>query len=283
MKKIFFGLLFLIAFLFPPASFASNGSDSISKITLNGLTTIKEEKALHVIPIKIGETLNIQRIDQSLNALRKWGVFDTIAVYFEAEENGINVIFNLKEATVVSLIEISGNFPYVQNKIRKYLTLQAGNIYTHDTVEKQKEIIKNFYKRQGYINTEVEVQEEFEPEKNGMALTFHILRGETLRYQNINVVGNTVFPKGRFISHINPLKPYSESRLKQSLRDLNELYKMNGYPRAKVQVEKKDIDYEEKKINLLLSVEEGPLVKVFFRGNKRVRYRTLRNTVSVFQ
>ncbi|PIR25691.1 MAG: outer membrane protein assembly factor BamA [Deltaproteobacteria bacterium CG_4_10_14_0_2_um_filter_43_8] len=283
MIKKFLTLLFLFVFLFCKPSLASNGIDTVCKITLNGLSTIKEETFLSVIPLEVGEKFSIQRIDQSLNALRKWGVFDTIAVHFEAEKFGINVVFNLKEATVVSLVEISGNFPYVQNKIRKYLTLQAGNIYTHGTVEKQKEIIINFYKRQGYINTEVEIQEEFEPEKNGIALIFHILRGEILRYKKIEVVGNTAFPKGRFVSLINPLKAYSESRLKQSIRNLNELYRMNGYPRAKVQVEEKDIDYEQNKINLLLSVEEGPQVKVSFRGNERVRYKTLRDTISIFQ
>ena len=276
-QKIFIFLLVLMSFL----SSAHAASEKIAQIRISGLSRIGEDTVRHVLPFQEGDPFRVQKVDEAITALRRWGAFDAIQVDIDSTPEGKLLHFRLDEATVILLIEIQGNYPFVENRIRKYFTLKAGDIYTPQSVKAQVDRIKTFYEQQGYINTEVEILETAEPTENGVTITFAIHRGEQLRYRNIIVNGNKAYPLGRFVSALNPWKSYSEKRLKASLRKLTDFYHEHGYPRARIEVREKEIDYHLSRVDLQLEVYEGPHVKVEFQGNRHASDRTLKKTMTI--
>jgi len=257
--------------------------EQVAEVKISGLVNLDEKAVRDIIDISPGDSFSLERVDIAVERLRKWGIFDAIDVYPSASPEGIVLVFNLEEATVVASIDITGNYPYIETKVRKYFTLHAGDIYTPDSVQEQVDRIKEFYLRQGYVGTEVYVEEERRPDENQLVLTFHIRHGDLLRYRKIAVEGNHAYPRGRFASVVNPLKPFSEQRLRQSLRDLKELYQNHGYPRAKITVKDKHIDFEALRIDLTLAVNEGPHVAAIFTGQHRVSGRRLKKTITIFK
>lgn len=255
----------------------------VAEIRLKGLVGIDEKVIRGVIPFKVGDPFRIEDLDRAVSYLRKWGVFDVIeARTFDAPE-GVVVEFVFGEAKVITQIDVSGNYPYLENKVLKYLTIHTGELYTPKRVEEQIERIKEFYVRQGHIDTEVYVEEEAEPLVHGVALTFHIRRGEQIRYRKIEVQGNHAYPASRFSSVIDSWRPYSELRLRRSIRELTEFYRLHGYPRVKISIVKKSIDFEQRRTDLVLSVDEGPHVKVKFIGNRHISKGKLRHAITVFR
>ncbi len=258
-------------------------TDRVAAVKITGLTTINEQEVRDVIEIAPGDPFSLESVDAAVSRLRKWGVFDAIDVYPSMSPEGVIIDFNLEEATIVASIELSGNYPFIETKIRKYFTLHAGDIYTHDSIEEQIDRIKEFYLRQGYVGTDVFVEEERRPDDNQVLLTFHIRRGDLLRYREIQVEGNHAFPLGRFVSVINTWKPFSEQRLRASIRDLKDVYHSHGYPRAKISIKRKHIDFDALKVDLTLEVNEGPHVVVVFPGHHRTGTRLLRKTITIFK
>lgn len=252
-------------------------------VKITGPTTIENEKILDVIPIKEGDLYTAELINRSIKYLNKWDVFTSTEPTVKKTKRGVIVTFNLTDAIIVAQVDISGNYPYIENKIRKYLTLHAGDVYTPTKVEEQIDRILDFYDREGFVNTEVAVEEEPAPNPNGVLLTFHIHRGRLLRYRNITIEGNHAYPDGRFISEINTYKPYSEKRLRRSLRNMRTFYRMHGYPRAKIRIKSKEIDLDNDRVDLHLEVIEGPFVDIRFIGNERVSDSTLKKTVTIFR
>ncbi|MBU0581051.1 MAG: outer membrane protein assembly factor BamA, partial [Candidatus Margulisbacteria bacterium] len=280
-KKIFWlGLLVLL--LLAWASFAQE-NQLVAEIRLFGLKGINEQTVRDVIPFKKGDIFNYQKLDLAISYLREWGVFDKIEATTESTKDGMDIELNFKMATVITQVDIQGNYPFLENKIKKYLTLNAGDIYTPKRVADQVERIKEFYKRQGIVATEVQVKEMEQPAKNGVAITFRVKHGEVLRYRNIEVRGNNAYPDGRFISAINTWKPYSEIRLKRALRKLTEFYHLHGYPRAKIKIVEKKINFEERCVDLILEVREGPNVKAIFEGNQVASDNKLKDTITIFK
>ncbi|MFH1654569.1 MAG: POTRA domain-containing protein, partial [Pseudomonadota bacterium] len=275
MFKRFYIALFLMILSFSAASYAAEVM-IIDEINITGLSIVEEELVFDVINLKLGERYSDSQIDEAISRLRKWGIFDTIELTIDEGKKGVILNFNLSEARIVAQIEISGNFPFLTNKVRKYLTLHAGDIYTPGRIDEQIQRIKIFYVTHGFLNTEVVASEVPKPEKGGILLTFHILKGELLRYRNIEVEGNDFFPKGRFVSYINPLKPFSEKRLRQSIRKIDDAYSKAGFIRARVKVEEKIIDYENQKVDIKLKVVEGKRLHVSFVGNYRQPTRKLK-------
>ncbi len=256
---------------------------TVADIRLKGLEGINETAVRDVIPFKVGEPFNYVELDRAVGYLRKWGVFSTIEARTYDSAGGVVVEITFGEAKVITRLDVVGNYPYLENKVLKYLTVHTGDLYTPKRVEDQIERIKEFYEREGYIDTQIYVEEEDEPSDNGVAVTFHIRRGDLIRYRSIKVEGNRAYPASRFASAIDSWRPYSELRLRRSLRELTEFYRMHGYPRAKVFLVSKDIDFAINRADIVVGVEEGPHVKVKFVGNHHLSSGRLKKTVTIFK
>lgn len=255
----------------------------VSQIDIVGLKTISEDVVRDVIAIKPGDAFTLEAIDRSIGYLRKWGVFDSIEVTPQVSPEGVLVTIRLEEAVVVDTIDLAGNYPYIENKIRKYLTLNTGDVYTAEHLEEQVERIDSLYKKMGYVNTRAYSEVKSVPEVNGVEITIHIKRGSMLRYRNIEVAGNHAFPKGRFVSKINPLKPYSERRLSDAIRGMREFYHKNGYPKARVKLSNKTIDFKSGDVDVEIEVNEGPKVDIEFKGFPHISRKLLRNTITILK
>jgi len=258
-------------------------AERVAAVNVEGLATVSEEKVKELIGIEPGDEFSLQEVDRSIEYLRTWGVFDVIGVSPAMTDEGVVLDYYLEEATIVASVDIAGNYPYIENKVRKRLTLHPGDVYTPERLLEQIDRIKEFYKREGYVGTEVSVEEEPRPDVHGVALTFHIRRGGLIRYRNIDVVGNEAYPDGRFVSEINPYKAYSERRLRNSIRELRDLYHKNGYPKARIKIVKKKIDFDEMRIDVTIDVSEGPKVDVRFVGAEQTSRRLMRKRITIFK
>lgn len=258
-------------------------AEEIAAVNVSGLTTLSEERVSELIGIEPGDEFSLGEVDRSIEYLRNWGVFDVIKVSPSMSPDGVVLDYYLEEATIVASIDVTGNYPYIENKVRKRLTLHPGDIYTPERLLEQIERIKNFYKREGHVGTEVYVEEEPRPEIHGVALTFHISRGGLIRYRDIVIIGNKAYPNGRFVSAINPLKPYSERRLKNSIRKLRDFYHKKGYPKARIKVESKKIDFEMMRVDIAIAVSEGPKVEVKFVGAEHTSRRLMTKRITIFR
>jgi outer membrane protein insertion porin family len=272
-------VVFSILFLTSAQAFA----ERVAAVNVEGLATIPEEKVMELIGIEPGDEFSLQEVDRSLEYMRTWGVFDVIRVSPSMTDEGVVLDYYVEEATIVASVDVAGNYPYIENKVRKRLTLHPGDVYTPERLLEQIERIKEFYKSEGYVGTEVHVDEEPRPDVHGVSLTFHISHGGLIRYRDIVVMGNEAYPDGRFVSAINPYKAYSERRLRNSIRKLRDFYHKQGYPKARIKLAKKKIDYEAMRIDITIDVSEGPKVDVRFVGAEHTSRRLMRKRITIFR
>lgn len=256
-------------------------AEPVEAVEISGVHSISEREVRDVIGIHPGDPFSIAAIEQAISNLRKWGIFDVIEVSPSMGPEGAIIHFQLEEATVVVSIDVEGNYPYIENKVRKYLTLHPGDIYTPERLAEQVERLEAFYAREGYVGTKVFVDEEMMPELGGVVLTFRIHRGDSLRISSVTVTGNRVYPTGRFITLLETWRQFSERGFARSLRRIREFYQSHGYPKARVHVLKKEIDFEAKSVDIALEVTEGPKVDIVFEGAPHTSRKLLRRTVTI--
>lgn len=242
-----------------------------------------EAEVRNFLPIREGEAYSPAKLDEAIDSLHRWGRFEAINVETKISGSSVDINLFLKEAILIGEIEIAGNYPYIKPKIRKYLTIRPGDIYTRERIDDQLKRIRDFYEREGFLNTTVTSSEKWNEYSADVSVTFKIKYGSVLRYGEMNIEGNHAFPNGRIISYINPLRRYKPRDFNEAIRRANDYYQNHGYPRAYVQVVKKDIDVEKRKINIGLRVKEGPYVKVNFLGNKGFSHRKLKKVVTIFK
>lgn len=189
----------------------------------------------------------------------------------------------LPEGKIIGVIDIDGHYPYVETQIRKRLNLQVGDLWQEEVIEEQKERIIRFFEKKGFYNTTVEITTKPTSRENHIHLGFRIRKGDRLRYAQVVFKGNRATPSGRLVSFIRPMKIYSERRLKEKLRAMEEYYRGKGYLRARIRVTEKKVDEAKKRVWLKIKINEGPRVKVFFRGNGHYRLKTLKETITLYR
>lgn len=180
-------------------------------------------------------------------------------------------------------IDISGNYPYIENRIKKYLTIRPSDPYDVTVVNEQAGRIREFYEREGWIGTEVSTYPEYKGAYDSITVHFKVKRGYQLRYKNIEVKGNYSLPTSLVATKINTWLPYTAKRLQESIRRITGYYSKNGYPLAKVRITNKNIKLQERTIDVAVEIEEGPFVSVIFRGNDHLGSRQLKKVITIFR
>lgn len=268
-------------------SYAKSSSQKISAVNIQmaegGAGKTTPSQILNVLPIHEGEEFEPKKLDEAIDFLRKWGIFETINVNTNAAASGIEINFHLKDAVLIGEIDIVGNYPYIEQKVKKYLTIRVGDMYTRGRVEAQIRKIKDFYEREGFYNTNITVSEKWNEYNKDVDIIFHIKRGTILRYGNIEIAGMKAFPNGRLVSAINPIMRYKPRNLNNAIRETEDFYHKHGYPRTQIEITKRKIDLKRGRIDVSISVSEGPMVKVDFAGNHKLSSRKLKKALTIFE
>lgn len=189
----------------------------------------------------------------------------------------------LAQGPIVGNININGHYPYVEARIRKRITLRVGDLLDEEVIEEQRERITRFFERKGFYNTTVGVTTKPTDRENHIEVTFHVSKGDRLRYGKVIFTGNKSMGAGRLYGWLRPMKLYSERRLKEALRGITSYYRNQGYLKAKIRVTSQETDWKKNRVDLKLRINEGPRVKVFFKGKRHYRLKTLKETITLYK
>ncbi|PIR16492.1 MAG: outer membrane protein assembly factor BamA [Deltaproteobacteria bacterium CG11_big_fil_rev_8_21_14_0_20_49_13] len=275
----------IIAMMFVSASLQAAPIKAINiNITDSSAGKTTEAQIRNMLPINIGDEFSPQKLDESIDYLRKWGVFETINVdTMTAADGGMEINLFLKEAILIGDIDIQGNYPFIEKRVKKYLTIRPGDMYTNDRIEGQVPKLAAFYDREGFYNTKITADEGWNEYSKDVDVIYKIKRGSILRYREININGMRAFPKGRLVSVINPLFRYNARDFNEAIRKTEGYYHKHGYPRANIKIAKRAIDLDAGRIDVDIEVTEGPKVCVNFTGNKKISSGKLRKAVTIFE
>lgn len=183
---------------------------------------------------------------------------------------------------LINGIGISGNYPYIEGRIRRYLTVRPSDYHKQEIIGDQIRRIKEFYSKEGWIGTEVSVKPEYKPETDSVYLHVKIKKGYLLRYRNTTVTGDYRLPVSLVASKINTWKNYTPRRLRESIHKITHSYRMAGYPLARVRVTQKNADLEAHRIDITVNIESGPYVGVEFVGNEHLGGKQLKKVITIF-
>lgn len=279
MKKFFLAICAMFCFQAAASAFVT-----VHSIEIEGtLVSTDGKRVLEVLPFKPGDPFDPAVLEKGKKYLEEWGIFSDVRYSFRQTPKGMIVTYRLTEGKVISIINIAGNYPYVDTKVRKRISLQVGDILDTDLLEEQKTRILEFYERMGHFNTQVEIKVKPAPVKNGVTVVFHIFKGERLRYRKIRFVGVHNLVESRLHSFITELDIYSPRRLKRKLQDIMAYYRARGYLRAKARTASLTVDEENRRVDVEIEIREGPLVKIGFRGRVPYIRRTLKKTITLYE
>ncbi len=276
----------------------------INRIAFEGNKRVKDEQLKLEIQSKERGTLSRPLVQSDtlriVEVYRRGGRYDARVdpKIIELPNNRVDLVFEIDDGdkTGIKTIEFVGNNAYSSYRLRDVIRtsetgilsfLQSTNIYDPDRLEADRELLRRFYLKHGYVDVRVvAAMAEYDPARRGFLITFTIEEGEQYRFGAIDVRSNlrTLDPallRARLRTW--PGDVFNAEAVDKSVEDMTIEAARQGFAFVSVRP-RADRDYQARLVNLVYTVDEGPRVyieQINIRGNSRTRDHVIRREFDV--
>ena len=210
----------------------------VSDIRIIGLQRVSTGSIFNVIPISVGDRIDIRKSNDIVRSLFSTEQFDDIQI----GKDGNTLIITVVERPSISLIEISGNKALKTEQLLESLDgvgIKEGEVYKRSTLEKVKSELVRSYASNGRYGADVEINEIFKP-RNRLEISIEVDEGNSAKIKKIAIIGNETFTddelldsfelsEGSFFSFLSSNNQYSREKLVGDLETLESYYRDRGY------------------------------------------------------
>ena len=238
----------------------------MSDIRIIGLQRVSTGSIFNIIPISVGDKIDLRKSSDITRSLFSTEQFDDIQI----AKDGNTLIINVVERPSISSIEISGNKAIKTEQLLESLNgvgIKEGEVYKRSTLESVKSELVRSYASNGRYGAGVEIEEIKEP-RNRLGINITVDEGKSAKIEKINIIGNEVFSnedlikgfelsEGSFFSFLNNDDAYSREKLKGDIESLESFYKNRGYLKFSIESSQISLSKDMKKIFINFNVFEG--------------------------
>ena len=215
----------------------------VTLIEVQGNKRIETATILAKIKTREGSTFSPSQIKEDIKTLYQLGHFEDVQVKTEGFEQGLKVIFVVKEKPLLREIQFEGNSELSTEKLKEGMTLAPRAAFNLQLINEHAEKIRLKYQDSGYYSAVViPVITEQRGDRN---VLFYIEEGPKVRLMNIEFTGNTVFTPDQlkkplksqedwFFSFFGRSGTLRTEELREDLDTIRGMYFNKGYIQVQV-------------------------------------------------
>ncbi len=238
----------------------------VSDIRIIGLQRVSTGSIFNVIPISVGDRIDIRKSNDIVRSLFSTEQFDDIQI----GKDGNTLIITVVERPSISLIEISGNKALKTEQLLESLDsvgIKEGEVYKRSTLEKVKSELVRSYASNGRYGADVEINEILKP-RNRLEINIEVDEGNSAKIKKISIIGNETFTddelldsfelsEGSFFSFLSSNNQYSREKLVGDLETLESYYRDRGYLKFSIESSQISLSRDKKSIFITYNLNEG--------------------------
>ena len=264
-------LLAISLVFFQIQTISANEEWVVNDIRITGLQRVSAGSVFNVMPIAVGDTVDVYDLQTTAKTIFKTGQFDDIQLGRE----GNTLIISLVERPSIASIELDGNKALKTEDLLRGLDdagLSQGQVFKRSIVNSLALEIQRQYVSQGRYGAKVDVTTEDEL-RNRVSLNIEIDGGEVAEINNINIIGNQSFPDeelvkgfelktGGWFSFFTNDNRYSREKLKGDIESLESFYKNRGYVEFNLESSQVSVSADKSQVFITLNISEGTTYEV---------------------
>ncbi|MBI4825980.1 MAG: outer membrane protein assembly factor BamA [Nitrospirae bacterium] len=232
------------------------GRELIRDIKVVGLSRIESEAFVDMMCFHAGETFDKEVLKKCIRRTFKKGIFLDIRVDSEWTGDGVKLTYFVREFPVISNIYIKGNNGVSKKQVMKAMSLDEGDDFREELVQKAEKNIISLYKRKGFYNTAVKISFKTPKSISKVDIDVNIDEGMPLRIKSINMPDEALRRTGVSVNDI-----YDSDIIDKEITKLKGYYIKQGYIRPEVG------PYELRDGELYVPVNPGGRFEIEFREN----------------
>jgi outer membrane protein insertion porin family len=183
--------------------------------------------------------------------------------HYSAEKNRVDVSFKIELGPVVTVRATGAKLsflPFLANRrLKKLIPIYSERTIDRDLIEEGQQNLVDFFQKKGYFDVAVKVN--FTRQADQVSLVYEIERGEKHKVDSIVFHGNHQIPENELRAQVVVKKArlwnhgsISQKLLKQSVANLEALYRDRGY--EEIKITSRVVDHEPK-LEADFEIQEG--------------------------
>src|SRR5215467_5369428 len=276
----------------------------INRIAFEGNTRVKDDQLKLEIQSRERGTLSrpvvqsdVQRV---VEVYRRSGRYDVRVnpVIIDLPNSRVDLVFEINEGgrTNIKSVDFVGNRVYSGFRLKEVIRtaesgllsfLQSNNIYDPDRIEADRELLRRFYLKHGYIDVRIlPPTVEFDPAERGFTVKYIIEEGDQFRVGTVDVRSNVRALDPSYVRsrvRVSPGEIFNTEAVEKTVEDMTIEAARQGFAFAQVRP-RADRDTQTHTVNVAFTVEEGARVyieQINIRGNIRTRDYVIRREFDV--
>lgn len=288
-RRLLLGLLCAMS-LVPAAAYTAE-EFVVRDMRVEGLQRISEGTVFNYLPINVGDTVGMQRIQEAIRALYDQGLFDDI----EMRRDGNTLVVAVRERPSIELFTIEGNKDIKTEDLMESLRnvgLARGHTFDRSVLDNVQQFLREQYYDRGKYAVQIDAEVEERP-NNTVRIAIEVDEGERAKIRQVNIVGNHGFDQeevredftldtANWLSWLRQDDRYAKEALSGDLETLRSFYMDRGYADFRVESTQVAISPDRKDIYITINIHEGErytISEVKMVGNLVVPEEQLRRLV----
>lgn len=243
---------------------------------------VPEESVRAAIGPLVGMPLGRGAVRESVTRVFALGLFSTVRVEEVPTESGVRLRYLLARAAHVSDVRVRGDLGVDVTRVITAAALPIGGSAEPFDLERARGAVRALYENEGFLGARIDVEATADPATNGRAVSFTIAAGARPRIARLSVAGATRLGE-EFVRKVFPLEEddtYRPARVRDGVEAIEKRYRDRDYPAVRVTAVTSNWTPETARVDLTLSVEEGPHVRIEFAGIRSLREKSLRQRLT---
>jgi outer membrane protein insertion porin family len=245
----------------------------IGHVTVAGNPGYSQGQVQDIANMDPGDRVSADRVTKGLQRLRKkyqqqnrlLAQVSIVERAYHADKNSVDYTFQIDPGPRVD-IGVEG-FRINHNVLQKNVPVYEEGALDDDLLSEGRRNLLDYLQTRGYFDAQVEVRRQTNSTENDLRVNFIIDPGSRHKLLKVDIIGNKYFDQRLLREHMQ-VQPasgrfsygrFSQRMLEADLRDLEQLYRANGFRQVQIQKEVVD-DYEgvAAQLAVMVRVEEGP-------------------------
>jgi outer membrane protein insertion porin family len=276
----------------------------IKSIFIAGNKKVKTEDIRDKLKIKTNTVLNIERIKESMDEIRKlyaskayYSTKVAYAVDYEEGASDVSVRFTIEEPEMayVRKIAFTGNKTFKASKLTDYMrTKEKGflswftgsGILDEEALDDDRKNVEAFYADNGYIRAKVGIPDiQLSKDGKSITITLPVEEGNVYKIGNVSFSGDVIFDRDELMKKLKSKSgnTFRSTRYHEDVLAITDLYQDRGYAFCEV-LPLTAIDDTARKVDLTFDVSKGREIfisRINIIGNTKSRDKVIRREMRI--
>jgi outer membrane protein insertion porin family len=225
-----------------------------------------------------GEPFSIEKVDQTIAALKATGKFKEVQLQVDPEADGVRILMILEPAVWFGLFQFPGAERFAYSRLMQAANFPPQAPYNTDDVERDRQSLLKFFQQEGYFQAEVQPETKVDVQRGLANVFFHVALKRHAKFGNIIIADTTpeeaakldkalqtLWARGRGAA-IRPGKAYHRSTLSRAMNYLQSQLAKHDRLAAQVKLTGAEYHADTNRADIHLEVKSGPLIHVQVEG-----------------